>query len=291
MGLNFVVMASRLIVNADDFGLCSGVNSAIEQAHCMGVLTSTTIMAGIAGSTEAVEMARGMPELGVGVHLNLLEGAPIAEAEKVKCLLNEKGKFAFSTSKLAFMSLVSKDVREAIEAELTAQIQWVIDNGIKLTHLDSHKHVHVFPPIYGIVVALAARFGISAIRWPFEPKEVCGISWPESDRKSRRRAFIVRSMARINRWQDDRFIKTDAFLGLNHTGRINVDFWRIVSENITQGVVEVMTHPGSGLSEGLNPAKMSLIEQRKVELEALCSEEVKKVLTDGRIELTHYGKL
>lgn len=282
-------MASRLIVNADDFGLCSGVNSAIEQAHRMGVLTSTTIMAGIAGSTEAVEMARGMPELGVGVHLNLLEGHPIAEVEKVKCLLDEKGEFAFSTYKLAFMSVVSKDVREGIESELTAQIQWVIDNGIKPSHLDSHKHIHSFPSIYKIVGRLASRFGIGAIRWPFEPTVVFGSGWPAASKGGRTRAGIVRKMAAINRYQDDSFIRNDALLGVAHTGRIDYDFFRALIGSGIQGTIELMTHPG--FSDGLDPSKTRLTGQRERELEVLCSEEIKELLSCADVELTHYGRL
>jgi len=96
-------------------------------------------------------------------------------------------------------------------------------------------------------------------------------------------------MAKINRWQNNKFIKNDMFLGVAHTGKIDTDFWQQVAKNSFGGVVEVMTHPG--FVDGLDQVRTRLIEQRQVELKALCSEETKKNLTEANIELTHYGKL
>lgn len=282
-------MTVRLIVNADDFGLCEGVNRAVKQAHTEGILTSATIMAGMEAAKAAVELAGEMPGLGVGVHLDLFDGAPISKNQRVKILLDANGRFGLSLGKLAVKSMLSRTVREAIEIEWAAQIQWIIDNGIKPTHLDSHKHVHTCPAIWPIVVRLCGRFGIGAIRWPFEPAQVSGPDWPRPPKGGKTRARIVRMMAKINRRQNDIFIKNDMFLGTAHTGRIDIDFWRQVAKNPFDGVVEVMTHPG--LAEGLDPARTRLIEQRQVELEALCSDQVRKSLADANIELTHYGKL
>ncbi len=276
-------------MNADDFGLCEGVNRAVKQAHTEGILSCATIMVGMPAAKAAVELAGEMPGLGVGVHLNLFDSVPISTDERVKVLLDSNGEFALSLSKLAIKSMLSKPVREAIAIELAAQIQWVIDNGIKPTHLDSHKHVHTCPAIWPVVVGLARRFGIGAIRWPFEPAHLSGPDWPSPEKGGKTRAHIVRMMARINRRQNSTFIKNDVFLGVAHTGKIDVDFWRMVAKNPVEGVVEVMTHPG--YAEGLDPTRTRLIEQRQVELESLCSEEVRKSLSDANIELTHYGKL
>lgn len=282
-------MGSRVIINSDDFGLCSGINRAVKQAHTTGVLSSATIMSGMPGADEAVRLAKEMPELGIGVHLNLLESRPVSKDKRIEVLLDSKGEFVFSAVKLAIMSALSKAVRNAIEIELAAQVEWLIDKGISPTHLDSHKHIHAFPWIYPIVVRLAERFNIAAIRWPFEPKRISGSDWPSPTKGGIMRARIVRTMAKINRRQNDKFIRNDMFLGVAHTGRIDTDFWRKVSKNSFRGLVEVMTHPG--FAEGLNPAKTRLIEQRQIELEALCSEQTKKLLADANIELVHYGKL
>jgi len=291
-------MDRRIIINADDFGLCDGVNKAVAQVHTEGVLTSATIMANMPAAGKAVEIAKQLPTLGVGVHLNLTEGRPISKAPCIECLLGSDGQFAYSPFILSFLSLAGHKVREAIRVELAAQIQWVIDNGLKPTHLDSHKHIHAFPSLFSLVCQLARRFGIGAIRWSFEPKELLRIPWPLTDIDGRKRAQKIRIMAKINRMQNQDFLKNDAVLGIAHTGKIDVNFFKAValynvalasSPMFSTATVEVMTHPG--FADGLNPDKTRLLRQRKVEAEALCSEKTKKYFKDAGIKLVHYGKL
>ena len=91
-----VMKKKYVIINADDFGLCGSVNRAIAQAHRNGVLTSATIMSNMPAVDEAIKMAADMPELGTGIHLNLTEGKPIADASALRPIINDDGQFAFS---------------------------------------------------------------------------------------------------------------------------------------------------------------------------------------------------
>jgi hopanoid biosynthesis associated protein HpnK len=282
-------MDKRIIINADDFGLCSGVNKAVAQAHTDGVLTSTTIMANMPAADEAIKLAKQMPGLGVGVHLNVFEGKPLSKDGDINCLLNTDGSFAVSVTKLSLLSVVRRKIRNAIRTEFAAQIQWVIDNDIKPTHLDSHKHIHSFPAIFQMVCELARRFGIAAIRFTYEPKQLLAMPWPLTSEGGRKRARAARIMARINRIQNPTFLKTDALLGVAHTGKINVNFFKAVALYNSAATAEVMTHPG--LKDGLDHTKTRLVHQRKAEFEALCSERTKQYLKNAGIKLVHYGQL
>jgi hopanoid biosynthesis associated protein HpnK len=282
-------MERRLIINADDFGLCESVNKGIVEAHTKGVLTSTTIMANMPAAEQAVDLAKNLPALGVGVHLNLTAGKPLCRDSTVKLILDPQGHFALSPGKLALASLITGKVRTAIETELASQIQWLTDKGIKPTHLDSHKHVHSFPTIFPIVCRLAKRFGIPAIRYTFEPKQVCQLPWPLTDRESRKRASLVRTMAKINRWQNPAFFKTDALLGVAHVGTINAAFMRAVSLYNAASTAELMTHPGYAYD--LDATRTRLVKQRETELAALCDEKTKQYLKDANIKLVNYGQL
>jgi predicted glycoside hydrolase/deacetylase ChbG (UPF0249 family) len=283
------MMDKLLIINADDFGLSEGVNKGIVEAHTKGVLTSATIMANMPAAEQAVELAKNLPDLGVGVHLNLTNDKPVSQNQGVKLLLNNEGNFGLSAGKLALASLINGRIRAAIEAELSAQIQWVIERGIKPTHLDSHKHVHAFPLTFQIVCRLAKRFKIPAIRYAYEPKQVCHLPWPVTDEQGRKRASLVRMMARINRWQNRSFFKTNALLGVAHTGKINPAFLRAVVLYNQVATAELMTHPG--YSCDLDASKTRLVKQREVELEALCSDKTKQYLKEAGIGLVHYGRL
>jgi chitin disaccharide deacetylase len=282
-------MDKRIIINADDFGVSSGVNQAVAQAHTSGVLTSTTIMANMPAAEAAVKLAKQMPGLGVGVHLNLFEGKPLSKDGSINCLLNTDGDFALSPSKLSLLSICRRKIRNAIRTELAAQIQWVIDNGLKPTHLDSHKHIHSFPVIFPIVCGLARRFEIAAIRFTLEPKQLLAMPWPLPSEGGRKRAKAIRIMAKINRIQNSAFLKTDVLLGVAHTGKIDVNFFKAVALYNLAATAEVMTHPG--FADGLDPSQTRLVEQRKVEFEALCSERTKQYLKNAGIKLVHYGQL
>jgi hopanoid biosynthesis associated protein HpnK len=281
-------MDKRIIINADDFGVSSGVNKAVAQAHTDGVLTSATIMANMPAAVAAVKLAKQMPNLGVGVHLNLFEGRPLSKDGSIGCLLDDNGSFALTPAKLSLLSIVKHKIRNAIRTELAAQIQWVIDNGIKPTHLDSHKHIHSFPTIFPIVCGLARRFEIPAIRFIFEPKQLLAMPWPLPSEGGRKRARTARIMAKINRIQNSDFLKTDCLLGVAHMGKIDVNFFKAVALYNSAATTEVMTHPG--LDNGMEHSKSNL-HQRKGELQTLCSERTKQYFKNAGIKLVHYGQL
>jgi hopanoid biosynthesis associated protein HpnK len=282
-------MERRLIINADDFGLCEGVNRGIEQAHRQGVLTSATIMANMPAADEAVKIAKKLPKLGVGVHLNLTEGPALSKNAAVKVLVNSAGEFVYSLAAISILSTAVHTVRRAIRTELSAQIRWVIDKGIQPTHLDSHKHIHCFPAIFTIVCELMRRFKIPAVRWAFEPKPVTKVPWPLTDSSERKKANIIRIMARINRMQEKSFFKNDCLFGIAHTGKIDTSYFKAVSIYNQSQVAEVVTHPG--YAEGLEPDKTRLIHHRKAELDALCDERTKRYLKETGIKLVHYGQI
>jgi chitin disaccharide deacetylase len=279
-------MERKVVINADDFGLSEGVNRAVLKAHKEGVLTSATLMAAMPAAQEAIEIAKQNSSLGVGVHLNLTEGKPLIAGS---CLAGSDEGFAYSPGKLSLKSLLSKSVRKSIEAELEAQINWVIERGVTPTHLDSHKHVHCFPMIFSIVCRLAQRFGIGAIRWPNEAVTVTKTPWPIPSEGGREKSQTVRMMAKINAFQNKRFFKTQAFFGVAHTGKIDENFLKAVTLYNTAQTAEIMTHPG--YADGLDPSKTKLLKQREAELEALCSEKAKKYFKDEKIELITYGQI
>jgi len=282
-------MDKRIIINADDFGLCDGVNKAVAQAHTIGVLTSATILPNMPAAKDAVKIAKQLPTLGVGVHLNLSMGKPISKDKSVKSLLNKTGELGLPPLKLALLSSLSHEFRTAIRTELASQIQWVIDNGLTPTHLDSHKHIHTFPAIFPIVCELAKKFHIPAVRFTYEPKQLSRPPWPLPSEGGKKRAQKLRALAKINRIQNANFLKTDALLGIAHSGKINVNFFRAVALYCPVKTAEVMTHPI--LADTNVPDEAGHLHQQNAELEALCSERTKQYFIDAKINPLHFGQL
>jgi len=129
-------MEKRLIINADDFGLCESVNKGIVEAHTKGVLTSTTIMANMPAADQAVELAKNLPTLGLGVHLNLTAGKPLSKDNTVKLILDSQGYFALSPGKLA-LHRNRVDIPDSVANRQRYK-----------THAPRFAQAHSFLPIY-----------------------------------------------------------------------------------------------------------------------------------------------
>jgi predicted glycoside hydrolase/deacetylase ChbG (UPF0249 family) len=155
----------KLIVNGDDFGLCSGVNKGIIHLFERGVLTSATIMVNQSGTEEAVDFASRTPSLGLGVHLNLTTGRPLLPPDRVPTLVDEEG-FFFSPSRLVARMITGQTEKRHILQELGAQIEFCYGEGLRLTHLDTHSLTHAIPTLGSLVLQLARRYEIPAIRSP-----------------------------------------------------------------------------------------------------------------------------
>ncbi len=150
-----------LIVNADDLGMTPGTNKAIFDGHDTGMITHTSIMANGDYFTEAIEGLQSRKELGVGMHLNLTYGKSLHFS---RIYNDEQGIFNLGYLKLLVLSAYNKEFLKETEEEFEQQILRVIDNGLTLTHIDSHRHIHLIPGIYRIVVKLAKKYNIPRVR-------------------------------------------------------------------------------------------------------------------------------
>jgi hopanoid biosynthesis associated protein HpnK len=288
----------QLIVNADDFGLTSGVSRGIMAAHVHGIVTSASLMANGNVFEEAVALARRSPQLGIGVHLNLTQGKPVAPASEVRSLLNSNGRLSFSPYRLGF-GILTGTIRVAeIATELQAQISKIVGAGISPTHLDGHKHVHVLPGISEVVIRLAQEYGIPSIRCPIE--EASGVlpvlqsNWRRST-DVLKQYLIGRAVSSFAR----RFKRNLAeaglncpgpFRGLTQTGFLDEDNLVQILKRLPEGTSELMCHPGYADAELLSTGTR-LLSQRMVELRALSRPEIRKLAGDEGIQFVSYCQL
>ncbi|MBN2199432.1 MAG: ChbG/HpnK family deacetylase [Candidatus Aminicenantes bacterium] len=229
----------RLIINADDFGLSHSVNEGVVFAHRSGVLTSATLMVNTPGFEEAVRLAEEHPRLGVGLHLNWVRGRPVSPPEAVPSLVDRRGLF-FSSGAAFLKKLFSGRIRtEDLEREARAQVERALGAGIRLSHFDSEKNVHVFPRLMDVVVGLAGAYGIRKVRFINE----FGFSRSPSQTL---KAFLLslacrRSAARLRRAG---IVIADRFYGICNSGRITAGRLMKIFGGLKDGSAEVMVHPG-----------------------------------------------
>ena len=158
-----------IIINADDFGRHAEINRAVEEGLEHGCLRSATVMPGGAAFAGAIDIARRHEELGLGVHFTLVDGHPILPPEEIPSLVGSEGDFLPDHTALLKRYLKGGVNLEEVRRELAAQLQKVEATGIPISHVDSHQHMHTLPGIIDIVLDLAARAGIRAVRTPRTP--------------------------------------------------------------------------------------------------------------------------
>jgi chitin disaccharide deacetylase len=236
----------RLIVNADDFGMTSGVNRAIFELHNAGLVTSASLMAQAAASEEAMQLARSMPTLGVGCHVVLVDGEPVLPAHQVPTLVDRKtGRFP-NTLGTFLLKLFAGRIRSAeMEAEAAAQIALLQRNGLRLTHLDSHMHTHVFSAVLRPLLRAGRAAGIRAIRHPFEPewavRAAAGASLTRVASLRALRALESRSRRIL---LGESFVTTDGTIAMAGTGTLDASTLRSLLQKMPPGTWELVTHPG-----------------------------------------------
>jgi chitin disaccharide deacetylase len=151
-----------VIINADDFGISMEVNRAIIESFGRGTISSATLMANMAAFTDAVELVRSFSLSDrIGVHLNLSAGEPLTDPVRSLPRFCQDGRFL---GRRPSVWRLSKDEVRAVRAEFAAQIGRIRGEGIRISHIDSHHHVHTEWPIASIVIELARANGVSAVR-------------------------------------------------------------------------------------------------------------------------------
>jgi len=266
---------SRLIVNADDFGLTAGVNRAILELHRSGVVTSASLMARAAATDEAITLGLSTPSLGVGCHVVLVDGDSVLPRREIPTLVSEAtGRFQPTLGAFLTQLLAGRIRSSEIEAEAGAQIALLQSKELPLTHIDTHKHVHMFPAVLRPVLRAARAAGIRAVRNPFEP------AW--SLRATPRAPWIRRVEVGLLRWlepafrrivNEEGFSTTDGALGVLATGTLDSKAVQSILRGLPPGTWELVTHPGYNDSD-LARAGTRLLASREIEREALAAMDV-----------------
>ena len=253
----------RLIINADDFGFTRDVNAGIVHAHRNGVLTATTLMANGDAFDDAVRLAFETPGLDIGCHLVLVQGTSLLTGRPLP-----------ESPRDLLVALASRQID--VYAELRLQIQKLSDAGLRITHLDSHKHTHIVPSVFRTVIQLAHEFEIPYVRLPIDRTvPVAGVACRFVDRYYRH--FARGSNVKM----------TDHFLGFRLTGSLTEKSFAAALQKLEHGTTEFMCHPGF-LEADLKSARTRLKESRVRELEALTSPQIRELMAAEAIHLAAF---
>lgn len=270
-------MALKKIFNADDFGISKGVNAAIEKAYNEGILNSASLMINQSYASEALKAAKKMQNLELGLHINLTNEKPAANVKDIPLLVGKDGKFKNGFVNLLILSFLHPEkLAEQVEIEVRAQIEKYLQNSLKLSHLDSHRHVHLIPVIFKVVRKLQKEFEVGRIR-------VMNENALNTIRQNKSKSylfdggiikyFLLRLLSFFNGYKSDVYFYT-----ILYTCKISAAQFENVKIPKGYKAVEIMIHPGMPEIDEKNPQevwdKNILSPWRTVELQTLLNKKV-----------------
>jgi hopanoid biosynthesis associated protein HpnK len=264
-----------LVVTADDFGVAVEVNEAVELAHREGILTAASLMVAADAAGDAVARARKLPRLGVGLHLVLVEGSPCLPPERLPDLTGPDGLFRTDMAMLGLQIASNPGVRRQLRAEIEAQFAAFAATGLPFDHVNAHKHFHVHPIIAGVLLAIAQRYGVRALRAPVEPGRPRGSGWLA--------APFARSLRHRARRRG--IAAPDQVYGLAATGRMDAGQLRAAVTGLPEGLSEIYLHPATSDDfPGHGPAY-----RHRAELDGLLDPGVRAALSARGVRLGSFG--
>lgn len=230
----------RLVVTADDFGASVAVNAAVERAHRDGILTAASLMVAGDAAADAVARAHALPSLGVGLHLVLVEGRPVLPPGQVPSLVDGSGRFRTDMARAGVTIFASPAARRQLAAEIDAQFAAFAATGLRLDHVNAHKHFHLHPTIASAILRIGPRYGMRAMRAPVEPRRVIAAVEPGT------RGFDVAGpWARLlqGRLRRAGLLVPDQVFGLAWSGGFDTARLRALLPRIPDGLTELYFHP------------------------------------------------
>lgn len=276
----------QLIINADDLGFAPGVNRGILEAHEAGTLSSASMMVNTPAFHEAASLVRERaPTLGVGLHLNLIVGKPVAE---VPTLADPRTGQFYSLGELARRAAIGRVSPHDVKRECDAQLRALAIDGISCTHIDSHRHTHALPGILPAVLESARESGIRFVRRPLDRPTI-------GDPAASAKMFVLQASwhaALRAASAEDRavLLLSPNFRGITMQGAPDVEA-RLLAlfEELPAGATEIMMHPG--YDDVVLALQDPYRKEREREVAALCSAAVRARLSRGDIQLTTFASL
>jgi len=281
----------KLIVTGDDFGLSLAVNEAIEEAHRKGILSTASLMVGAKAARDAVDRARGVRSLRVGLHLVLVGGSPISPPHLLPGLVDAKGEFSSHLFRAGINFFFSPGIRRQLEREIRTQFQAFQNTGLSLDHVNCHNHMHLHPTIGGLILKVGKEYGLKAVRYPYEPVLP---SWRASRKALGRKLlswlFLLPWLALLKNQIRQAQVRSNHFVfGMNDSGKMNLDLVLRFLKHLPPGVTEIYFHPASRRCPELNRTLKNYRYQE--EFAALTSPTLREALLASPIQCIGFSDL
>jgi hopanoid biosynthesis associated protein HpnK len=277
----------QLIVNADDWGLTPAVNRGVVRAFRDGIVTSASLLVTGSAFENAVALARENPKLDVGLHITLVEERAVLGRDVLPTLVDETGHFPSTSAEFIRRAVLGRIDWHEVECEVAAQIALFQKTGLRLSHVNSHQHLHMFPPVYQIVRRLTRVMENVWIRNPAGP-------WRKSPDTSlgrwmQRLGLNLTCLAARGLHDGSQPQMPDGLCGFEVSGCLTRSALEHILRSIPHGLYELICHPGEDDAD--TRTRYSHWGYRWAEeLEALITPKTRMVLEEQGVVLTSFGQ-
>jgi hopanoid biosynthesis associated protein HpnK len=281
----------HVIVTADDFGLDPAINEAVEKAFSSGVLTAASLMVGQPAARDAVERARRLPGLRVGLHVTLSGARPVLDPARVPELVDASGRLRTGLAALALRLAASGAARRQAELEIRAQFEAFAATGLALDHANAHQHFHLHPFVLDRILTIGRDYGLRAVRLPYEP---LWLAREVSSTEAQAGRAPALAWALGARWMRRRLRRAglacnDYLFGLRCTGRMDEATLCEALGRLRPGVAELYLHPATRC--GPNEQAAGVGSQATEEFAALMSPVARSRLQALRVSVGGFADI
>ena len=277
----------QILVNADDFGRHVLINQAVAQGVEKGILRSATLMPGGKAFDDAVEVAKGHPELGVGIHLTLVNGFPVCDPKDIPSLVTKEGVFLDDYVQFVKHFITGKIDMADVRRELMAQAAKMEKTGLALTHVDSHQHMHMLPGIIDVALDVAQSVHLDAMRISHTPL-FTGFSGSVGQLVGRLGLF---TLAELSQWKANRrhFRTPEHFAGIVAGEAVHEGHFKDIVNHLQPGTTEVMMHPGTDNQVLIKDCAWN--HDFEAELGSIISPDIQDMLEKKHVKIVNYRDL
>jgi hopanoid biosynthesis associated protein HpnK len=240
-------------------------------------------------AAEAVAFTKNFPDLNVGMHLVLTNGKATLPASDIPALVNSDGDFSGSQVCSGIKMFFCAKTKMQLEKEIRAQFESFQATGLKLDHVNAHKHMHLHPTVFDLIIKVGKDFGLTAIRIPNEPPlESIIENKKEKLLRNLRWIFFKPFVSRMKKQCEQNDIKfNDTIYGLHDSGHMNIDKLIRIIPHISDGTTEIYTHPATEQWDDIDPAAKDY--EFEAEYKALIHPKIKRAIEKFDIELTGFN--
>jgi predicted glycoside hydrolase/deacetylase ChbG (UPF0249 family) len=264
----------RLIVTADDVGLHEAMTRGALEAHRQGIVTACSVVSNGRAFDHAIDALKGVPSIEIGIHLTLVEETPLSQPKRVPSLVTSRGTFLRGYSAFAERYFTGRIRRDDVEREFRAQLERLLLTGLRVAHVNGHQHLHLFPRVFDVVMKLAAEYRVGYVR----------IVSDVGGRPSIGRRLALTALNRLGRRArgNAKVVTNRDTIGVAEAGHLTTERLIRLLERVGPAT-ELVCHPAVA-DDGLS-RRYRWKYDWAAELEALCSDQVRRALNAASIQL------